>query len=71
MFKSAGPILVKVPADDVKKELEEDLEAAKIRTDVLKKQEEKVRQKLKEIGGKLSPLLKGAGADVSDLVEGG
>jgi len=71
VFKSAGPILVKVSADEVKKELDEDFEAIKIRIDVLKKQEEKVRQKLNELGGKLSPMLKSSGADISNLVEGG
>jgi len=71
VFKSAGPILVKVPQEEIRKELEEDLESTKIRVDVLKKQEEKVRQKLKEISEKLSPMLKGAGADVPDVAEGG
>lgn len=70
VFKSAGPILVKRKKDEVEKELKDDREIVKVRIDALKKQENRLREKMKELSAKLSPLMKGTG--VADMIfEGG
>lgn len=59
VFKHAGSILIKSNKNDLIADLEEKKELAKTRTTVLSKQEEQVKQSLKEQESKISEMMKG------------
>ena len=62
VYKSAGNILVKAKKEDLLKDLEERKELASTRATVLGKQEQRVRENIKELSTKIEGALKGAGA---------
>jgi prefoldin beta subunit len=59
VFKHAGSILIKSTKKDLIADLEERKELAKTRTTVLSKQEEQVKQSLKEQETKITEMMKG------------
>lgn len=59
VFKHAGSILIKSTKKDLIDDLEERKELAKTRTTVLLKQEEQVKQSLKEQESKITEMMKG------------
>jgi len=59
VYKITGPILVKINKDTVLKELEEKKELANTRSIVLTKQENRIKESLKEAQGKLDEMLRG------------
>ncbi len=59
VYKHAGSILIKSTKKDLMADLEERKELAKTRTTVLSKQEEQVKQSLKEQESKISEMMKG------------
>ncbi|MFQ5969887.1 MAG: prefoldin subunit beta [Nitrososphaerales archaeon] len=61
VYKTAGPVLIKVNRDDVVKELEEKKELANTRLMVLSKQETRVKENLKEVQTKIDEMVRGAG----------
>ncbi|MHB1868291.1 MAG: prefoldin subunit beta [Nitrososphaerales archaeon] len=65
VYKSAGNILVKAKKEDLLKDLEERKELASTRATVLGKQEQRVRENIKELSTKIEGALKGAGATSS------
>jgi prefoldin beta subunit len=64
VYKSAGNILVKAKREDLLKELEERKELANTRSMVLAKQEQRVRENIKELQAKIEEALKGRPAGV-------
>jgi prefoldin beta subunit len=64
VYKSAGNILVKAKREDLLKELEERKELANTRSTVLAKQEQRVRENIKELQAKIEEALKGRPAGV-------
>ncbi len=65
VYKSAGNILIKSKKEDLMKDLEERKELASTRTTVLGKQEQRVRESIKELSTKIEGALKGSGASAS------
>jgi prefoldin beta subunit len=65
VYKSAGNILVKSKKEDLMKDLEERKELANTRDTVLAKQEQRVRESIKELSTKLEGALKGSDASSS------
>ena len=59
VYKHAGSILIKSNKKDLIADLEERQELAKTRTTVLAKQEEQVKQSLKEQESKITEMMKG------------
>jgi prefoldin beta subunit len=59
VYKAVGPILVKSTKTELTKELKERNETIELRLKSIEKQEEKLREKGRELQGKLSELLKG------------
>jgi prefoldin beta subunit len=59
VYKSVGPIMVKVRKEDIVKELEEKKELAQTRSMILAKQETKIRESLRELEAKLQEALRG------------
>jgi len=59
VYKHAGSILIKSTKKDLIEDLEERKELAKTRTSVLAKQEEQVKQSLKEQESKITEMMKG------------
>lgn len=59
VYKAAGPILLKADRNEVIKELEEKKELANTRSTVLTKQENRLKESLKEVQSKLDEMLKG------------
>ncbi len=59
VYKHAGSILIKSTKKDLIADLEERKELAKTRTSVLLKQEEQVKQNLKEQESKITEMMKG------------
>ena len=59
VYKAAGPILIKANRDEIIKELEEKKELANTRSTVLTKQENRIKDSLKEAQSKLDEMLKG------------
>jgi len=59
VYKHAGSILIKSTKKDLIEDLEERKELAKTRTTVLSKQEEQVKQSLKEQESKITEMMKG------------
>ena len=62
VFKSIGSVLVESNAEDVAKELNDRKETMKVRTGVLGKQEEKLRNKLVELKSKIEKAAGEIGA---------
>jgi prefoldin beta subunit len=58
VYKHAGSILIKSTKKDLIEDLEERKELAKTRTSVLAKQEEQVKQSLKEQESKITEMMK-------------
>ena len=59
VYKHAGSILIKSTKKDLVEDLEERKELAKTRSTVLSKQEEQVKQSLKEQESKITEMMKG------------
>jgi prefoldin beta subunit len=59
VYKSAGSILVKAKREDLLAELTERKELANTRSTVLGKQEQRVRENIKELQAKIEEALKG------------
>ena len=59
VYKHAGSILIKSNKNDLIADLEERKELAKTRSTVLSKQEEQVKQSLKEQEAKITEMMKG------------
>ena len=59
VYKHAGSILIKSTKKDLIEDLEEKKELATHRNDVLSKQEEQVKQSLKEQESKITEMMKG------------
>ncbi|MDG6994790.1 MAG: prefoldin subunit beta [Nitrososphaerota archaeon] len=59
VYKSAGSILVKAKKEDLIKDLDEKKELAGTRSTVLSKQEQRVRENIKELQAKIEEALKG------------
>lgn len=62
VFKHAGTVLIKSTKQEMIDELEEKQEMAKTRATVLGKQEERVKETLKEQESKITELMKGGTA---------
>ena len=66
VYKTAGSVLVKAKKDDLLKDLQERKELASTRATVLGKQEQRVRESIKELSSKIEGALKGpAGTSAS------
>jgi prefoldin beta subunit len=65
VYKSAGNILVKAKKEDLMKDLEERKELGGTRATVLAKQEQRVRESIKELSTKIEGALKGAGGSTT------
>ncbi len=61
IYRAIGPIMVKKDRIAVESDLSEMSETSKIRLATVKKQEEKVKEKIKELTEKIAPLMKQAG----------
>ncbi|HZW57798.1 MAG TPA: prefoldin subunit beta [Nitrososphaerales archaeon] len=61
IYKSAGSILIKANKDELVKELEDKKELATTRSAVLGKQEQRVRENIRELQAKLEDAVKGRG----------
>lgn len=61
VYKTAGSILVKAKKEDLLKDLQERKELASTRATVLGKQEQRVRESIKELSSKIEGALKGSG----------
>lgn len=59
VYKSAGPLLVRVKRAEVLKELQEKKELSKTRSLVLSKQESRLKNNAKELQAKLNESVKG------------
>ena len=66
VYKHAGSILIKSKKKDLIDDLEERKELAKTRSTVLSKQEEQVKQSLKEQESKITEMMKGQTAGSPD-----
>ena len=60
VYKHAGSILIKSNKQDLIADLEERKELANTRSSVLKKQEERVKESIKEQESKINEMIKGA-----------
>ena len=65
VYKHAGSILIKSNKTDLIAELEERKELANTRSTVLKKQEERVKESIKEQESKINEMIKGASTGAS------
>lgn len=61
VYKTAGSILVKAKKEDLLKDLQERKELASTRGTVLGKQEQRLRESIKELSSKIEGALKGPG----------
>lgn len=59
VYKAVGPILIKSTKKDLDKELTEKKEIIDLRLKSLQKQEDRIKEKLKEVQGKFEEFLKG------------
>lgn len=66
VYKHAGSILIKSTKKEMIDELEERKELAKTRSTVLSKQEEQVKQSLKEQESKITEMMKGQASGSSN-----
>ncbi|MCD6591247.1 MAG: prefoldin subunit beta [Candidatus Aenigmarchaeota archaeon] len=58
VFKISGPILIRVDAKDLKKELDDKKELINLRIKTLEKQENKLKEKIEELRNKLLNVRK-------------
>jgi prefoldin beta subunit len=65
VYKSAGNILVKAKKEELLKDLEERKELANTRSTVLAKQEQRVRENIKDLQAKIEEALKGRPAGIA------
>jgi prefoldin beta subunit len=65
VYRSAGNILVKAKKEELLKDLEERKELANTRSTVLAKQEQRVRENIKELQAKIEAALKSRPADLA------
>lgn len=65
VYKSAGNILIRSKKDDLVKDLEERKELSGTRSTVLTKQEQRVRENIKELQSKIEGALKSRGSSES------
>lgn len=63
VYKAVGPILIKSTKKDLDKELTEKKESIDLRLKSLQKQEDRIKDKLKEVQGKFEEFLKGQKAE--------
>lgn len=59
VYKSAGPVLIRSKRDDVLKELEEKKELLSTRIMVLSKQENRLKENLKDVQSKIDEMIRG------------
>ena len=64
VYKSAGNILVKANRTEVMKDLEERKELSGTRSTVLAKQEQRLRESIKELSTKIEGAIKGTNAPI-------
>ena len=57
VYRTVGPILVKVPGSEVKKQLEDDKEEVDLKLKTIESQEKKLRDKLKESQEKIQGMM--------------
>ena len=69
VYKHAGSILIKSNKQDLIAELEERKELANTRSTVLKKQEERVKESIKEQESKINEMIKSASAGTARTQE--
>ena len=62
VYKSAGNILVRAKKEDLLKDLEERKELSSTRSTVLSKQEQRVRENIKDLQAKIEDALKNRGS---------
>jgi prefoldin beta subunit len=67
VYKSAGNILVRAKKDELIKELDERKELSSTRSAVLAKQEQRVRESVKELEGKIQEALKSKAPGASSI----
>ena len=65
VFKIVGPIMVKSGKSDVEKDLKELKENTEIRIKTIQKQEERVKEKMKELTEKITPFFRPGSPSVS------
>ena len=58
VYKAVGPILIKSTKNDLEKELSEKKETLELRLKSLQKQEDRIKEKLKDVQGKFEDFLK-------------
>ncbi len=58
VYKAVGPMLIKSNKKDLEKDMEEKRETVSVRLKSLDKQEERVREKLKDTQGRLEDIIK-------------
>jgi prefoldin beta subunit len=58
VFKAVGPILIKSTKKDLEKELAEKKETIELRLKSLQRQEDRIKEKLKQVQGKFEEFLK-------------
>lgn len=66
IYKIVGPILIKSSKKDLEKELNEKKETIELRLKSLKKQEDRLREKLKESQEKFEKIFRGQGTEASE-----
>ncbi|MEM1950957.1 MAG: prefoldin subunit beta [Candidatus Nitrosocaldus sp.] len=59
VYKSAGPVLIKGKRDDLLKELEEKKELLSTRIMVLSKQENRLKENLKDVQSRIDEMIRG------------
>lgn len=68
VYKAVGPILIKSTKKDLEKELSEKKETLELRLKSLQKQEDRIKEKLKDVQGKFEDFLKSS-QDKSEVAE--
>ena len=68
VYKGTGTILIRAKKDDLLKELEEKKELSQTRSTVLSKQEQRVRDNIKELQTKLEESVKSKSASPSEKI---
>ena len=69
VFKQAGTVLIKSTKQELIDELEEKAEMAKTRVTVLEKQEERLKESLKEQEAKITEMMKGGSTNPAPPAE--
>jgi len=65
VYKAVGPILAKMKAKDVTKELDDRRETLELRIKTLTRQEEKVNEKVTDLSDKVTKLLQGPAGPIA------